>query len=207
MVVVGFGWVRQSRIVEDRCGGVRQSRIVEDRCGWVRFRKGIHMAELQTKKAIRWSKTTVNILRDRFKQIRHEKGQLTARLVLEDARNEDSPIHRFFDWNDRTAAEKYRLEQASNLIRQVQIMVRIDHEDRPMREFLCVVKDGDSQYLPYQEVKQNRSFREQVLERAKQDLEGWIERYDTYEAVLGTPFNLVKEAVKKWPKKLHVKSR
>src|SRR5579863_3184135 len=36
--------------------------------------------------------------------------------VVELARNKGSPLHEFFDWNDKTAADKYRRKQAGDLI-------------------------------------------------------------------------------------------
>ena len=49
------------------------------------------------------------------------KGRITAHAVLDAARPESSPIHDCFDWNDSEAAEKWRLEQARELIRRVKI--------------------------------------------------------------------------------------
>lgn len=50
-----------------------------------------------------------------------KKGRITAPEVLDAARPESSPIHDCFDWNDSEAAEKWRLEQARELIRRVKI--------------------------------------------------------------------------------------
>ena len=44
-------------------------------------------------------------------------GEITAPEVLDYARSKVSPIHKLFDWNDKTAAEKHRLEQARYFIR------------------------------------------------------------------------------------------
>ena len=48
-------------------------------------------------------------------------GRITAPAVLDAARPASSPIHDCFDWNDSEAAEKWRLEQARELIRRVKI--------------------------------------------------------------------------------------
>ena len=48
-------------------------------------------------------------------------GRITAHAVLDAARPASSPIHDCFDWDDSEAAEKWRLEQARELIRRVKI--------------------------------------------------------------------------------------
>lgn len=44
-------------------------------------------------------------------------GILTAEAVVEAARDEDSPLHASFTWDNSEAAAKWRLHQARNLIR------------------------------------------------------------------------------------------
>lgn len=54
------------------------------------------------------------------------KGTLTPKAVVEDARDPDSPLHEHFDWDDTSAAERYREEQARGLIRQVKVVIEVD---------------------------------------------------------------------------------
>jgi len=50
-------------------------------------------------------------------------GILTPSAVVDEARPEDSPLHAAFEWDDSIAAEKYRLEQARRLLRQVGLFI------------------------------------------------------------------------------------
>ena len=43
-------------------------------------------------------------------------GEVTPKEVLEIAKNPDSILHRHFDWNDSSAAAKYRIIQARKII-------------------------------------------------------------------------------------------
>jgi len=52
-------------------------------------------------------------------------GKLYPADVVNAARSPSSPLHPYFDWDDSSAAEKYRLDQARALIRSVQTEVRI----------------------------------------------------------------------------------
>ena len=41
---------------------------------------------------------------------------LSPAVVLDAAKNEDSPLHKYFEWDDRKAAHLYRLTQAREII-------------------------------------------------------------------------------------------
>ena len=44
------------------------------------------------------------------------ENKVTPQEVLEKARDENSELHKCFEWNDSVAAEKYRLQQARAII-------------------------------------------------------------------------------------------
>ena len=51
------------------------------------------------------------------------EGRLTAKALLDANRAKDAPLHKAFEWNDRKAAEQYRLHQARHII---SCLVRVD---------------------------------------------------------------------------------
>lgn len=53
-----------------------------------------------------------------LERIRTSAG-LTAKNVVDSSRDEDAPLHNYFEWNDEAAAESYREQQARQLIRAV----------------------------------------------------------------------------------------
>jgi hypothetical protein len=61
-------------------------------------------------------------VRVRLEQIaaRHG-GRITPEDAIDDARDEDSPLHSAFTWDDSEAAHKQRLHEARTLIRSVRI--------------------------------------------------------------------------------------
>lgn len=48
-----------------------------------------------------------------------DEGELTPARLVEEARPESSPLHRGFEWNDAKAAENYRRQQATTMIRAI----------------------------------------------------------------------------------------
>ena len=102
--------------------------------------------------------------------------------VVEVARNPRSPLHAFFDWDDESAAQKYRLWKARKLIGSVRILV-IDEKGRkvPQRAFFNVRLDDDEEpgraYVSIGRVMEDAALRKQVVERALMDAEHWAEKY------------------------------
>lgn len=50
-------------------------------------------------------------------------GSLTPEAVVESARSPESPMHGLFTWDDAVAGQKWRLEQARELIRSVKVVI------------------------------------------------------------------------------------
>ena len=63
--------------------------------------------------------------RDRIVELAEANGgRITPEQVLEDARDPESPLHNYFEWDVETAARQYWLDQARTLIRSVKIVTR-----------------------------------------------------------------------------------
>lgn len=54
-----------------------------------------------------------------------EHRVLTPEMVVEDAKQEESPLHSMFEWNDKSAAHKHRLHTARQLIKSVTIKITV----------------------------------------------------------------------------------
>jgi hypothetical protein len=63
----------------------------------------------------------------RIKALENSKGQITARRVLEEARQERSPLHPLFNWDVKHAAERWWLHRARLVIGAVSIQVTHNH--------------------------------------------------------------------------------
>lgn len=53
-------------------------------------------------------------------------GKLTPDVVVAEANDPDSPLHRHFTWDDSEAAAKQRLHEARQLIRSVRVEVKTE---------------------------------------------------------------------------------
>lgn len=75
-----------------------------------------------------------------------QKGELTAKNLVEVSRPATAPLHKIFEWNDAEAAEKYRESQARNLIRHITVVVETNTgNEEPTRAFVNY-KDDEPTY-------------------------------------------------------------
>lgn len=118
-------------------------------------------------------------LRDVLMEIRAKRGALTPPIVVEEAADPMHPLHHRFDWDDSSAAHKYRLQQASQLLR-----VRYKHDagdERADLRAFWVVRDADgaptSVYEPTEEVILDDFQRDLMLRQMRRDWQTFKRRY------------------------------
>lgn len=105
---------------------------------------------------------------------------LTPQAVVEQARDESSALHNYFEWDDTVAAEEFRIEQARRIIRvAVTVLTCPDGVDRKVRAFVSLKPDqADGKgYRAMGKVLSNAKMRKQLLDSAYADLERFQKRY------------------------------
>lgn len=121
----------------------------------------------------------MNTLRDHLTAIRDERGSLTPALVVDTARDPEHPLHSRFEWDDTTAAEKWRLEQAGQLLR-VATLPAIPTRAHDLRAFVAV-KGQDSrasEYIPTEEAMADEFTRRLVLADMQREWRQLKKRYE-----------------------------
>lgn len=114
----------------------------------------------------------------RLEAVRVANGGLSPRDVVVDARDEASPLHKYFEWRDNVAALRYRETQARELIRSV-VVCYDERPDTPVPAFVCVAQ-GSDEFAPYEATHvalKNLDSREYVLSRALRELDAWKKKY------------------------------
>ena len=123
------------------------------------------------------SKKVVGFIRN----LADDDGLIKPERVVEAARPKTSPIHDQFEWDNSAAAEKYRLLQASELIRvSVEIIDCGGNRDPVMvRAFtsLTTERGVSGGYRATVQVLSNKQMREQMLEDAIAELQAFEKRY------------------------------
>lgn len=123
-------------------------------------------------------KIDAQIAGEELERIRtYHNGRLESDMVVEAARDEQNPLHPAFEWNDKRAADAFRVEQAKYLIRSIEVTVAPDQDAKPVRAFVSVVRDDDRSYTSVSHALADPELRHQVLVNALRELEAWRDRY------------------------------
>lgn len=109
-------------------------------------------------------------LRQILLDIRAEHGRLTPQIVLDVARAPEHPLHSRFEWDDAVAAEKWRREQAHDLIQSVKISYAAPNGTRSeLRAFHAVRSEQGHVYDPTEEIVQDEIATRILLKQMEQD--------------------------------------
>ena len=104
--------------------------------------------------------------------------EITPANVLELARDENTELHKCFEWDTPIAAEKYRLIQARQIIQHFVIVPPDGEEDTPKVRSYQITTEC-TKYEPTRMFLQNPDEYKELLKRAKSELEAFKQRYKT----------------------------
>lgn len=100
---------------------------------------------------------------------------LTPKTLLDANRNEDAPLHDYFEWRDDVAAEKYREQQAGYIIRSI---IVVEEEKPEVRAYVPVIVSGKNEFKHVETVIKNEDLTQQMLENAKKELFAFQVKYN-----------------------------
>ena len=103
-------------------------------------------------------------------------GKFTPMEVLEKAKDETTELHKCFEWNDSIAAEKYRLEQAKNIIRML-VYEKETKEQATVRYYAKT--ETKHVYQPTKQFLVQEDEYQGLLRRALAELEAFKNKYHT----------------------------
>ena len=108
---------------------------------------------------------------------RRNGGLLRVEDVLEEAKDEDSILHRHFEWDDTEAAEKYRRSQARALIQRCQIKL-VESDPVVVRAFVSLPTDRENGggYRLTTEVLSNQMLKDELLRDIRMTVERWTKK-------------------------------
>jgi len=130
------------------------------------------------------------------------KYGLTADSLLKKASKKSSSLYEFFDWDNSSAGEKWRLQQARVLINEIKIIV----DDKEMYAFenvnvSIIEKESSSrEYKSIVEIINNANYRQQLIQRALFEAIYWKNRHSEL-TELNPIFSLITEISEEWQSK------
>lgn len=135
---------------------------------------------------------------DAYKELmsirKNNNNQLTPEAVVEASKDESSLLHKVFEWDNEIAAEKWRLEQARTLIRNITVTVTTEKCEVQYRAIVNIVKPETKErvYQPLQEVISDKSAYNALLQQAKDEAQDYIDRYSQLSELNGVKREMLK---------------
>jgi hypothetical protein len=107
-------------------------------------------------------------------------GVCPSWAMVDEARPDDSELHPLFEWNDYTAAEAFRRDQARHHIRELRVV--LEEGEEPVQAFVHIIRMGDDGpvegYRATRMVVQSVDECRQMLDEALSSLRAWKRRYE-----------------------------
>ena len=105
-----------------------------------------------------------------------EEERLNPTELVEVSRPDDAPLHSEFEWDNNVAAEKWREEQASAMIRHLVVRIDANGQEYPTRQYFMVQREANT-YEPIQVILRNEDKTAMLLEQAKRELKAFKAKY------------------------------
>ncbi len=118
-----------------------------------------------------------------FQRIQTEYGELTATSILEASRPDDAVFHPYFEWNDSKAAHEHRLQQARNLVNNIEVKIVSNGQPRMVPAFELVKSPAGKSYKFIIEL--NTDDINQIRQRTLKELIALREKIKLYDAFAG----------------------
>ena len=129
-----------------------------------------------------WMGVPAQLAGERIEAIRDKRGVVRAADVVQDARSPKSPLHPCFTWDDRKAAESWRIREAGALLRAIVTVPDEKPESEPVRAFIAIGESNEAHdYMPLAVVMGDVDLRRKALATALRELNRLKERYGELE--------------------------
>lgn len=114
-----------------------------------------------------------------FEAIESKYGEITSQYVLQEAADENNPMHELFEWDDTVAANKYRLHQASVLICNLAVEVEDNIEEKKLitRAYVDISDSDKGSFINVVSAFKNPDSKTVVLQRAYNELAAFKAKY------------------------------
>ena len=126
-------------------------------------------------------KVSAQVVGDTLEEIA-KTGEITSAKFLDASRPEDAPTHNLFEWDDSTAAERYRLQQATIAINsiEVQIVDEVNATVTPQAAFVNVISKAPRKagaFVPIEIAMSDEAMRSTILLNALNELKSFRRKY------------------------------
>lgn len=120
-----------------------------------------------------------------LESINENAGNLPE-ILIEDGKSDQSPLHEYFEWDDKKAAVNYRKQQAAILLCCIEVEITNNVGEKEItRAFHPVMVQVNEETIvetwkPIGIIYEDETLRKQVIRKALGELRYWQNRYRQY---------------------------
>lgn len=124
------------------------------------------------------SKLTPKAVATELERIRKKRNGLTSRAVLDESKPADAPLHPEFTWDNKKAAEQWRLKEAAEIISVVQVTYE-EGPKEPQRQYVKLEREPEKpqEFAPVAEVLSVQRHRDALILELLRDLQTFRRRF------------------------------
>lgn len=130
--------------------------------------------------------------------IEAKNGEITPRLVVDAARESESPLHPCFEWDNSVAAEKFREDQARGVIRSIRVVFTAQEgiQAEPRRVYVNLQDEatGDRSYVPMARVLSEPELFERARAQFLREAKEFRARYREFDRLSALVLHMEHEA-------------
>lgn len=104
-------------------------------------------------------------------------AEASPRQIVEKASDRDTELHKCFTWDNKAAAEKWRLHEARHIVSCLVIHRDEEHSDKP--EIRYFHKNDMGGYKPAEYIFSHADEHEKLLQQALADLQAFKNKYQS----------------------------
>jgi hypothetical protein len=123
-------------------------------------------------------KGDAQVIGEYIEKFRDDGGNLSPEQLVKDAKNESSPLHELFEWNNQAAAREYRLTQARHLIRSLEVVYVENDVEIQTYAYVSLEGKHHGPYTSMRKVLSADEQRKQLYNQALRDLRVWRSKYN-----------------------------
>lgn len=118
-------------------------------------------------------------------KLEKQHGVIIPQDVVDRARPASSPIHDLFDWDDKSAGEKFRVWQARSYITTVKIEIMGKETEAFYNTTVMIDKVPVRGYYSAQRVLNDENMSKAILSQAIRELNYWENKYKHLKELTG----------------------
>lgn len=126
-----------------------------------------------------WYSANAQLVGEELEQIERNNTITPEHIVEYAERHKDSELYKCFEWDDKEASKKWRLNQARLILGSIKLEIK--EEPKKVQRVYFSVKDKDTEEKTFKninEILKNDEEYQQLIDKAKRDIESCKEKYE-----------------------------